>query len=339
MVNPAGHAESAPTVGRTRCEPGVVLAYLACIVIWGTTWTAVRLCVLPGGLPPYTAVAVRFAFAAVFLVALFSCGVLRARLNDRTAGLWITLSGLIGVVSMALVYNAQRSISGGLAAILATTAPLVTALLATATRTEKVSRASLIGAVCSLAGIVVLFGDRLNVSAAQATGILLLLGSVTLNALSSVVLKRVAGNESPLVSVSLYVIVSVVSFGILGLSFEHTNWTAVNMVSIAAAAYLGIVGSVGAFACYFYLLKRVRLMTISTMVFFPPVIALLVDTFIEKDVQLSLMSYAGIGITVTGVLIGVLLRTPSKPDSGSEAVGEELIDTSPLDQLEVVGKK
>lgn len=308
MVEPASSSKLQDK--QSSPSSGVILAYLTCIFIWGTTWNAVRLCVLPGGLEPYTAATVRFGFAAAFLSALVMCGIFRIRLQNKKSALWVIITSLTSVISMALVYNAQKSVSGGIAAILATTSPLMMAVLATMTRTEKVSAASIIGAIVSVVGIGVIFGDRLNVSANQAVGILLLIGSVMINSTNSLLLKRFASGENPFVYVSLFVVVSLLCFSGLGASFEHTNWQTVNPISIAASAYLGIVGSVVAFACFFYLLKRVRLMTISSMVFFPPLIAMMVDGFIEHEVHLNATSYAGIGITVLGVVIGVLIKPP-----------------------------
>lgn len=287
---------------------GLIAAYIACVCIWGTSWNAVRLCVLPGGFEPYTAAAARFAFASVFLGVLWIAGIIKAKPTSKSAVLWTLFTGFLGVVSLALVYNAHQWISGGLAAILATTSPLMMALLATLTRAEKVSLSSLFGAIVSLAGIMVLFSERLHVSGEQAFGVVLVLLSVLLNAVAGVILKKKASGENPFVSVALYASISLPCFLILSFGCEQPNLAALSPVPIVAAAYLGIVGSVVSFACYFYLLKRLKLMTLSSMVFFPPVIALMVDSFVERTVSLTSTSYAGIGVIMLGVAIGVVLR-------------------------------
>lgn len=318
--------------GRSRPPLDVIAVYLTCILIWGTSWNAVRLCVLPGGLQPFTAAALRFGFAAVVLAALLITSFGKIKINSKKAACYIVATGFIGVVSMGLVYNAQKSVSGGLAAIIATTAPLVMAVLATLTKTEVVCRSSVVGALISVTGIAVMFGDRLTVSPAQAIGVVLIFGSVICNAISGLMVKRLAPGENPLMSVALVVLVSVVCFALLGGSFETTNWATVNPVCIAASAYLGVVGSVIAFAGYFYLLKRVSLMTISTMVFFPPVIAMIVDSFVERSVHLTATSYAGIAITIFGVIVGVILKplwTTTK-DRRQVAVQAAPLETKPL---------
>ena len=325
--NSCENSESGQAMGRTAV--GVIVAYAACVLIWGTTWNAVRLCVLPGGFHPYTAAAARFGFAAAFLVLIWLTGLSRARPNCKYAASWIAGAGVLGVVSLGLVYTAQKSVSGGLAAIVATTGPLVMALLATVLKIEKVSLNSLLGAVISLAGIAILFGDRLQVSSDQAFGIVLLLLSVVLNAFMGIILKKHAAGEHPFVSVALSVAISLPCFFALSLGCERTDFAALSMVSVLCAAYLGVMGSVVSFACYFYLLKRLKLMTISTMVFFPPIIALTVDCFIERHISLSALSYAGIGVTMVGVAIGLLLEPLQRRRARMVPARIELQDAEP----------
>ncbi|MBY0547845.1 MAG: DMT family transporter [Candidatus Obscuribacterales bacterium] len=306
--DPSKISKTLPEASEDKLSPGVIAAYIACILIWGTTWNAVRLCVLPGGFEPYSAAAARFAFAAAFLAGMWMLGILKAKPTTLSATLWISFTGFLGVLSLALVYTAHQWVSGGLAAILATTSPLMMALLATATRAEKVSFNSLVGAFVSVCGIAILFGDRLHISNDQATGVILVLLSVFLNAISGVILKKKASNENPFVFVALFAAISLPCFCALSMGCEKVDLQALSPVTIGAAAYLGVMGSVISFACYFYLLKRLKLMTLSSMVFFPPIIALIVDSFIEKSVTLTGASYAGIGVIMTGVAIGVVLK-------------------------------
>jgi len=74
-----------------------------------------------------------------------------------------------------------------------------------------------------------------------------------------------------------------------------------------ALVYLAVVGSVFVFACYFYLLKKVRLMTVAMLVLVEPVIALAVDALWEREVVLVARSYAGIAVTTAGVALSLLV--------------------------------
>src|SRR6185295_7071676 len=77
-----------------------------------------------------------------------------------------------------------------LAAVMYGTQPLILALLLQVFRIEKLSKRHMLGAVVSLAGVVVLFLDRLHVSTEQAIGIALVLGSVLMATSYTMVMKK-----------------------------------------------------------------------------------------------------------------------------------------------------
>lgn len=290
---------------------GVVTAYVACILIWGTTWFAVRQCVLPGAFQPFTACAMRFVIAAACLSAVFLTGLVRAPFPDRKTLTWTAVCSILSVASFAFVYSAEKWVSGGLAAIISTTTPVMTALAATLTKTERVTRSQIVGLLISMVGILLIFGDRLNVSNHQGEGVLFLIASVLLSSISGVILKRHATNQNPFVSVGIFITVCAISFVTLSLVMEGgAIFQAPPLVPTLAAAYLGVVGSIISFACYFYLLKRISLMALSKLVFFPPIIALVVDGLFETQVTLDVTTYIGIAIT----MLGVAAKLPARKD-------------------------
>lgn len=91
----------------------MIAAYLACALIWGTTWYAIRVCI--AGYPTLASVALRFLFAAVVLAPL----ALRAQPwpRGRTWG-WLVLAGLCNATGYALVYLGEERVSGAVAAVL-----------------------------------------------------------------------------------------------------------------------------------------------------------------------------------------------------------------------------
>jgi drug/metabolite transporter (DMT)-like permease len=77
-----------------------------------------------------------------------------------------------------------------------------------------------------------------------------------------------------------------------------------------AVLYLAVVGSVVAFASYFYLLQRVRLATASTLVLLPPIVALIVDAIWEAE-KIATLTYVGAGVTLAGVGMNLLFGVPN----------------------------
>jgi len=302
-------ADASTTSQSPRSEMGVVLAYLACILIWGTTWFAVRQCVLPGAFQPFTACAMRFIIAGACMGLIFATGLVKAPWPDKRGMFWTVVCSILSVISFSCVYTAERWVSGALAAIISTTTPAVTALALTLTKTERVTRSQVLGLIISMVGIVMIFGDRLQVSAHQAEGVIFLVSSVILSSISGVILKKHTTNLNPFVSVAIFIAVCAVSFIGLSLTLEGgAIFSPPPLVPTLAAAYLGIVSSIISFVCYFYLLKKISLMAISKLVFFPPIIALVVDGFFETQVVLSVTTYVGIAVT----LLGVAAKLPAR---------------------------
>jgi drug/metabolite transporter (DMT)-like permease len=282
---------------------------MVCALVWGTTWFAIRVCIGEGGYPTIAAAATRFTIAAVLLYLVIAVLKPSPGAGSWRQRMWLMVAGLLNGTGYALVYVGEESVPGAFAAILFGTLPLVTALLAVITKTERVSVAQVVGSLTSLAGIGVIFWDRLSVSMEQATGVALLCGGVLVSAFYSLILKREAGSMHALRSTVWFLSVTAILLWVIALAIGKAElpWPPPTNPSLALL-YLAIFGSVLTFGSYLYLLQRVSLMTTTTLVFIQPLIALTVDYMWEADANLSLNSYLGAGVTMSGVVLSLLWR-------------------------------
>ncbi|MBC7976550.1 MAG: EamA family transporter [Myxococcales bacterium] len=281
----------------------VVAAYLACALIWGTTWFAIRVSI--AAYPTYVALALRFALASAILLPL----ALRARPwpRGRVWG-WLVLSGVLDALGYLLVYLGEERIPGALAAVVYGTQPLILALLLTAVRIERLTRRHVIGAVISLAGVIVLFLDRLDVSPHQAAGVVLVLGSVLTATLYSMIMKQKAAEQNGLISTTIFLTVTAIVLGVIALvAGDPIPWP-LPLRPTLALVYLAVIGSVTAFLLYFWLLARTSLVVTSTLVFVFPLVAIATDALFEHDLPLSARAYLGAAITLTGLAVSLLRR-------------------------------
>ncbi|HTR54480.1 MAG TPA: EamA family transporter [Kofleriaceae bacterium] len=280
----------------------VLAAYLACALIWGTTWYAIRVCIGPGGYPTFASLGLRFAIASAVLVPL----ALRARPWPRGAQ-WLPLviAGVLDAGGYLLVYLGEERVSGGIAAVVYGTQPLVLAVLLATTRMERLTGKHVIGACVSLAGVAVLFLDRLDVSARQAVGVALVVGSVVVATIYSMIMKRSGGAVPTLIATTIFLAVTALVLGAVALAArEPVPWPP-PVAPTAALAYLAIVGSVVAFLVYFWLLDRTSLQTTSTLVFVYPLVALLCDALFERAISLGVRAYLGAAITLGGLAVSL----------------------------------
>lgn len=289
----------------TSLRGRVVLSYLACACIWGTTYFAIRVSIAPGGYPTYLAAALRFVIAAAVVVAVVLAGGLGPRPRSAAQAAWIVLAGVLNFGAYALIYTAEESITGGLTCVIYGTMPLVTAVLAAATGTERASPAAVVGAVVSLAGIAIIFQGQLAVSERQATGVAMTLGAVVLGTVFNIILKRKASGLHPFAQSAWFLGTTAGGMTVAALvAGKPMPWPPPLGPSLAVL-YLAIVGSVIAFGSFFYLLHHTRLMVASTVVLVQPVIALFVDTMWETQ-RLGPSAYLGAAVTLLGVAVNIV---------------------------------
>jgi drug/metabolite transporter (DMT)-like permease len=283
-----------------------VIAYVVCALVWGTTWYAIRVCIQPGGYPPFLSAALRFTLAASILAVAMALGLGRPR-PRRHAVAWLVVAGLLNAGGYALVYRAEQDIAGGVAAVLYGTMPLITATIAAVTGTERLRASAVAGALVGLAGIAVIFWDRMAVSAGQALGVVLVLGSVVCASTFSVILKRHASASSAFANTAVFFPATAAALWALTAAVERQPLPVpLPATPTAALVYLAVLGSVVTFGAYFYLVGHVRLATVTTLVLVEPVVALFVDALLERRAQASPLTYAGAAITLSGVLVTIL---------------------------------
>jgi drug/metabolite transporter (DMT)-like permease len=281
----------------------VVAAYLACSLIWGTTWFAIRASI--AAYPTYTALALRFAIAVVILLPLAA----RARPWPRgRVWAWLVLAGVLDAGGYLLVYLGEERVPGAVAAVVYGTQPLILAVLLTAVRIEHLTRRHLAGAVISIAGVIVLFLDRLDVSPQQAAGVGLVVGSVVIATIYSMIMKQKTAAVHSLVATTIFLTVTAIVLGVIALiAGAGLPWPPPPGPTLALA-YLAIVGSVVAFLVYFWLLGRTSLLITSTLVFVYPLVALVVDRLFEHELVLGPRAYLGAAITLGGLAVSLVRR-------------------------------
>ncbi len=285
----------------------VVMAYLVCAVVWGTTWFAIRVCIGEGGYPTIAGAATRFTVASLLLLLIVHFARIAPRIQSWQERRWLTVAGLFNGVGYAFVYLGEESVPGAFAAILFGVLPLLTAFFAIVSKTEKVTLGHLLGASTSLIGIAIIFWDRLSVSTNQAWGIGFICVGVIVSAIYSVILKRTCSNIHPIAATAWFLSVTAIALWCTAFIIGKASlpWP-LPVKPTAALLYLAIAGSVITFASYIYLLQHVSLMTSTTLVFIQPLIALFIDSRWEKGIQLNASSYIGAAVTLGGVLVTLL---------------------------------
>jgi drug/metabolite transporter (DMT)-like permease len=291
----AGEATSQEPAG----TPGVVLtAFLAMVLLGGANFVAVRFSNVE--LPPFWGAGSRFILSAAIL-ALIGL-VLRAPFPRGRTLVGASLYGVFGFGAFyALAYVGLQEASAGSGAVLLSLAPLTTFLLAFVQGQERFRWRALIGALVALTGIVVMFGAPGGVSLGS---ILAFLGAAVAVGEAGVIAKWFPKAHPVTMNAAAMGVGSVLLLA-LSLIAEETWELPALAATWTALIYLILLGSVGLFVLYLYILKRwTASRTAYAFVLFP-VVASLMGLWLEGDPITPALALGGV-IVLGGVYVGAL---------------------------------
>ena len=292
----------------------VYAMYAVCAFVWGTGWYAIRLCVSEGGYPVFGGAALRYTVAALVLGLMIPLFPKAFGGLNRKQVMWLLLAGTFNAAAIGLLYWGEKNISGGLASVLTATSPMMVAMLAFFTRTERITSGTIAGFCLALAGIAMIFGERLTISPNHLVSMLSILGAALFFALTNFTMKLKAKEVKPMQSsVLFFVSMSVIFWLASPCEASAMHWPP-PAVPTYALLYLGIAGSALAFPAFFYVLRHSSLMFASTLAFVHPIIALVTDSMFEHEFMLTMSAYSGMSV----VLVGVILSMVSNKSIGFE---------------------
>jgi drug/metabolite transporter (DMT)-like permease len=281
--------------------------YAVCALVWGTGWYAIRLSVSEGGYPIFGGAALRYTLAALILGAMIPIFPKAFGRVNRKETVWLLLAGVFNAAAIALLYWGEKSISGGLASVLSATSPIMMAMIAFFTRTEKISAGTIIGFCLSLAGIGIIFGERLTVTPEHIVAMGAILGAALFFALTNFVMKVKATTVKPLQSsVMFFASMSIIFWIAAPCEAPAMPWPPPAAAPTYALVYLSVACSALAFPAFFYVLRHSSLMFASTLAFVHPVIALLTDCALEHEFMLTMSGYSGMSVVLVGVILSMV---------------------------------
>ena len=221
---------------------------------------------------------------------------------------WLAAAGTLNGLCQICTFGSEQQISGGLAAVIAATTPLMVALLAIVTRTEQVSGRTIAGFLACLLGVGLVCHDRMQVSTVQAWATLLMLASSFFNGCGNVILKQRCTGLNPIIAACVYNGVTTAPIWMFSLAQGEHQFAPIPAAPLGALTYLAVMSSFLAFGLYLFMLKHLSLMTASTLPFIIPIIALIVDLFLERHFSLMAETAVGIAIVLAGVIYSIVRR-------------------------------
>jgi probable blue pigment (indigoidine) exporter len=262
-------------------------------IAWGTGYYVTDT-YLPPGRPLFGA-AVRALPFGLMLLALRP-GLL--------SGSWWWRTVLLGALNFSafffLIFVASYRLPGGLASTITATAPIAVMLLAWVLAGERPHRASLAAAVVGVGGVALLVVR--GSGAVDALGVLASLAAVAVSSLGFVLVKT----WRPPVELATFTAWQLVFGGLLlapvALLVEGVP-PALDARAVVGFGYLGLVGTVAAYASWFAAMRRLPAAAVSLVGLLNPVTGTVVGVGLA-DETLGVVQLAGLVLVLGGALLG-----------------------------------
>jgi drug/metabolite transporter (DMT)-like permease len=296
-------------------------AFVATVFIGGANFVAVTYSNME--LPPLFGAALRFALAAMILLVLIRLRGLPLARGRAARG--AALYGLLGFgAAYALLYYSLMGLEAGTAAVIVAAAPLATSFVAVLSGQERPSVRGLAGGLLAVTGIGVLSMGTLGGGMGPSYVVAAVLGTFAIA--GSSVAARAHRDVHPL-SMNAIGMVAGTAFLAAGSLLLGEAWSVpTGHATLLAVAWLVVLGSVGMFQLFLYVIKRWSASaTVYAVAAMPVVAVLLGAALLGQPVTRGVV--AGGALVLAAVYLGALAG--ARPGAPARAVPGTSVEQRP----------
>ena len=278
-----------------------ILMGMAFVIMWSSAFTSARMIVADA--PPLTALALRFLLSGLIGVGL-------ARLMGQswhlTRSQW-RATAVFGLCQNALYlglnFIAMQNVEASLAAIIASTMPLLVALAGLVVFGERIQPLGFAGLIAGVIGVSLIMGARFQ-GGVDGLGITLCtLGVISLT-VATLAMRGASAGGNFLMVVGLQMLVGSAVLAVPAILLEpfSVNW---NLRLIAAFTYTTLVPGLAATLVWFMLVDRIGTVKAATFHFLNPFFGVAIAAMFLGE-KLGPLDLVGV-IIITGGILAVQL--------------------------------
>ncbi len=259
-------------------RPAYLLLVLLFCLTWSSAFPAAKLAISVG--PPLLYLGIRFSIAAALLLA-FAATTGRLRRVAGSPVPWLALMAL-GVINQAgyqgLAWMGMRTVSGGLATIVASLNPVLVAVLAVPFLGERMTWRKLAGLALGFLGAAFVVRNRVVVTGEDPTGIALIAIGMVAMTLGTLLYKKIAPRVDLFVAVGVQQVGAGIALLLAGsLLGERMSEFVPGPLLWGTMLWFIFVISIGAFLLWFSLLRQGTASAASSLHFLMPPLGLLMS--------------------------------------------------------------
>jgi drug/metabolite transporter (DMT)-like permease len=292
---------------KTQLDKRTLAAIAVTLLCWASAFAGIRASLV--AYTPGQVALLRFLVASAVLTVY--AAIARMPLPKKQDLSAIAILGFLGITAYHLLLNyGEVTVTAGAASLLVNTAPIFTALLAIAFLKERLSLRRWVGIAVSFTGVVLITGGEAKGLSVDWGALLILLSAVCIS-VWMILQKPYLKKYSP-VQLTTYIIWVGTIFLLPFLPSLIKAVPTAPLSATIAAVYLGIFPSAIAYATWAYVLAQIPASRAATLLYFVPVLAIIVAWVWLQEVP-TVLSLIGGAIVLSGIVLVNTRRQPEKP--------------------------
>jgi len=284
------------------------------VAVWGSGYVATKV-----GLqyaPPFTFLTLRFAFGLACLAPVVLLWPPRWPQTRAELAHVIVAGLLMHAVQLGASHYAQYlGMSAGVTALIISSQPLLTAIIASRWLHARLAPGQWAGVFIGLAGVALVVWHKIDIREVTAGSLIATLIAVCAVTAATLYQRTFSPHADLKAATVVQFAASVVVLAPLAVGMEgfpvHWSWAL-----LAAIAFLVIFASILAVSALHVLMRHGEATRVTSMMYLPPIFAVLLELALFHVVP-SALSLAGIAVTCAGVAMTVWTKPWKSPTSSS----------------------
>ncbi len=280
---------------------------LAFAFMWSSAFTSARMIVTAA--PPVSALALRFLISGLLGVLIARALGQSWRLTPRQWRATIIFGICQNTLYLGLNFVAMQTIEASLAAIIASTMPLLVGLASWIIFKERIGLLGFAGLVAGVVGVTIIMGSRLQ-GGVDMYGLTLCIIGVIALAFATLAVRGATSGGNFLMVVGLQMLIGSAVLGIVAAATETIaiNWS---WQLIAAFFYTTLVPGLAATLVWFLLVNRIGAVKAATFHFLNPFLGVAIAAAILGE-ALRFWDMVGVLVVTAGILAVQLSRQQAR---------------------------
>ena len=278
-------------------EPLLIAAFC---LLWSSAFAVSKVAL--ADCPPLLLLSVRFLVAGAITLA----GARMLHVKWHLAWRDGLVLAAIGIANNALYlgfsYSGMRTVSAGLTALIVSTNPVLTSLLAACFLGERMTVGKIIGLALCVAGVAFIVESRIANGTASLLGIGLIVLALVSLVSGTILFKRFAPSANLAVANGVQTLAGGLALTPFAFAFESVSEIVPTWRLLAAIAYLALCGSVVAYLLWFRLLTMFGATAASAYHFLMPPLGMLFGWILLGE-QVDVRDLIGVLPVVVGIYL------------------------------------